>query len=102
MRYTRNVSNRAALRIPWLSTHAISRQSSTANRFTTYVPGATPSGSVPGAPSIHSGSDIPRNPSRSLKYPEIPIATTATIAVYSSSRSQPMNQAANSPSTTYP
>jgi hypothetical protein len=65
------------------------------------VPGATPSSdSVPGAPSIHGGSWTPMKPSSSLKYPEMPMATTATIAVYSSSRSQPMNQAANSPSTT--
>ncbi len=35
-------------------------------------------------------------------YCETPIATTATIAVYSSSRSQPMNQPTTSPSTAYP
>ncbi len=34
LRYTRTVSNLAALRMPWFSTNAISRHSSTANRFT--------------------------------------------------------------------
>jgi hypothetical protein len=40
----------------------------------------TSSDSVPGAPSIHGGSWTPMKPSSSLKYPEMPLATTATIA----------------------
>ena len=34
LRYTSDVSNRAALRMPRFSTNAISRQSNTANRST--------------------------------------------------------------------
>src|SRR6476469_339850 len=99
LRYTSAVSKRAAFLMPRLRTNAMSRHRTTANRLILYDPCATPSGSVPGAPDIHSGSLTSRNPSRSLKYPEIPMATTATMAVYTSSRSQPMNQPTTSPRT---
>ncbi len=90
---TTNVSKRAALRMPWVSSQAISRHSTAANRSTRCP---CP---VPGAPSIQAGRFAPISSTRKPKYPEMPMATTATIAVYSSSRSQPMNQPANSPST---
>src|SRR3954454_3981517 len=49
------------------------------------------------SPAIDDGSGTPRSPSSWLKYPDHPTETVAAPSASSSTRSQPMIQAMNSP-----
>ncbi len=53
-----------------------------------------------GVDVIQAGMWMPMPDRKASKYPEIPMATTATMAVYSSNRSQPMNHPITSPRAT--
>jgi hypothetical protein len=73
--------------IPRISTPVITSAITIAGMFTVAV-----------SPAIDVGSGMPRSPSSWLRYPDQPTETVAAPSASSSTRSQPMIHATNSPS----